>query len=42
MVYSIQESKFTWSGRIFLRQADMADRMHDLLDVEVLPKETAQ
>lgn len=30
------------SGRIFLRQADIADRMRDLLDVEVLPKETAQ
>lgn len=42
VVYSIQESKFTWSGRIFLRQVDMADRMRDLLDVEVLPKETAQ
>lgn len=39
VAYSIWDTEFIQRSSIVIRQADMADKMHELLDMQVLPDE---
>lgn len=39
VAYSTTETEFVWRSRISIRQADMADKMHEPLDMQVLPEQ---
>lgn len=37
VAYNTTETEFIWRSHISIRQADMADKMHEPLDTQVLP-----
>lgn len=42
VAYSVWDTEFIQRSSIFIRQPAMADKMHDLLDMHVLPEETTK
>ena len=39
VAYNVWDTEFVRRSSIFIRQADMADKMHELLDMQVPPEE---
>jgi len=42
VVCCVRETEFVWRISMLIREADTADKMHELLDTQILPEETTR